>query len=105
MAIIVKCACGREYDRASWKTLPYVGVQVIPEDDTGPEERYEQRNCPCGSTISVDVNDLDASSNVDALLWAMLGPELDAAAWPLPPTVPSFAAETIRPKGGMSCGH
>jgi hypothetical protein len=34
---------------------------------------------------------------LDALLWSLLGAELDAAALPLPPRAPSFAAETMRP--------
>lgn len=34
--------------------------------------------------------------NVDAILWALLGDELDLV-FPLPPRVPSFARETVRP--------
>jgi hypothetical protein len=33
----------------------------------------------------------------DASLWSLLGDELDAAALPLPPRAPAFAAETVRP--------
>lgn len=33
----------------------------------------------------------------DAALRDLLGDELDAAALPLPPRVPTFAAETVRP--------
>jgi hypothetical protein len=40
--------------------------------------------------------------NIDALLWHLLGDELDAVL-PPPPRVPAFAAETVRPeKAGQS---
>ncbi len=37
------------------------------------------------------------ATQYDDLLWLLLGDELDAAALPLPPRAPSFAAETVRP--------
>ncbi|HXG69952.1 MAG TPA: hypothetical protein VNJ04_04985 [Gemmatimonadaceae bacterium] len=36
-------------------------------------------------------------ATTDAILWDFLGAELDAAALPLPPLTPAFAAETVRP--------
>lgn len=35
--------------------------------------------------------------DADAILALFLGDELDAAALPLPPRLPSFTAETVRP--------
>lgn len=39
-------------DPAAWAALELVGVQVTPEDEDGPEERLELRNCLCGSTLA-----------------------------------------------------
>jgi hypothetical protein len=33
---------------------------------------------------------------IDVVLWSLLGDELDLV-FPLPPRVPAFAAETVRP--------
>lgn len=38
-------------DDSAWSACKYIGVQVVPADDTGPEERLELRNCRCGSTL------------------------------------------------------
>lgn len=51
------CKAGRDHgaiklDTSSWTALELVGVQVTPEDEDGPEERLELRNCPCGSTLA-----------------------------------------------------
>lgn len=35
-------------------------------------------------------------TTLDALLWSLLGDDLDLV-FPLPPPVPAFAAETVRP--------
>lgn len=53
--IIKRCGCGRVHTREGWGDLDYVGVWHVPADETGPEERLELRNCPCGSTISIEV--------------------------------------------------
>lgn len=56
MGTIVKVCpcCGREYDRAGWEALKFVGVS---SDDVAT---VEQRNCEgsgdrgCGSTIAIE---------------------------------------------------
>jgi hypothetical protein len=50
------CACGRSHTRAEWEALPLVGYFDTPEDDIGPAETQEWRNCECGSTIAVLVS-------------------------------------------------
>jgi hypothetical protein len=47
--MVKRCGCGRCFTRAQWRELQYVGAQV---DDI---ETLELRNCPCGSTIAVVV--------------------------------------------------
>jgi hypothetical protein len=50
------CGCGAKYPTpAAWEALPLVGYLCQPEDNTGPEEHLELRNCPCGSTKAVEV--------------------------------------------------
>lgn len=49
------CGCGRKHSRSEWRRLHFVGRTTTPEDDDGPAETLELRNCPCGSTISVSV--------------------------------------------------
>ncbi len=39
-------------DVTLWNKLVIVGIQVVEADETGPAERYELRDCPCGSTLS-----------------------------------------------------
>jgi hypothetical protein len=51
-----RCGCGRVYTAATWKKLPYVGVIDVPEDATGPHLITELRNCPCRSTIAIDIS-------------------------------------------------
>lgn len=40
-------------DEAFWKSLAIAGcgLQVLPAYRDEPEERYEVRNCGCGSTL------------------------------------------------------
>lgn len=46
--IVVKtCGCGLRHTAAGWKKLPLIG-----ESDDGVE-RFEWRNCTCGSTIGI----------------------------------------------------
>jgi hypothetical protein len=40
-----RCRCGRQFDRAAWERLTYVGVDEA--------FRLELRNCACGSTLAV----------------------------------------------------
>lgn len=54
-----RCSCGRRYDEAGWAALPLVG-RITYEHDDGQEsarETLEHRNCPCGSTMAVEVED------------------------------------------------
>jgi hypothetical protein len=44
-----RCGCGLTHDAAAWSCLPYVGVQ---RDEF---EALELRNCPCGSTLAIEV--------------------------------------------------
>jgi len=55
MRHVHRCPCGRAYTATEWAALPYVGEQVIPADEYGPEERIELRDCACGSTRAVEV--------------------------------------------------
>lgn len=59
MKALKRCACGRSYDVARWLALPRVGHQ--------PTVRglgLELRNCACGSTISVDVEELERATGL-----------------------------------------
>jgi hypothetical protein len=48
MSRVVKtCACGLEYTREAWDKLAFVGMSG------DSVERLEQRDCRCGSTISI----------------------------------------------------
>lgn len=44
-----RCACGRVHDSYAWAALPYVGIQE------GDGYALELRNCPCRSTLAVQV--------------------------------------------------
>lgn len=46
-----RCLCGLAYDAAGRAGLTLRGVQVIPGDEEEPEERFELRDCRCGSTL------------------------------------------------------
>lgn len=45
-----QCACGRSFSEAEFVALPFVGHQ---ESASAPVQ--ELRNCPCGSTLAVEV--------------------------------------------------
>ena len=45
------CSCGRVHMREQWHRLPFVGVSDLGGD------RLDLRNCPCGSTICVELPD------------------------------------------------
>lgn len=53
------CGCGRVYDEAGWNTLPLCATTANPDGRmTFPwGEVQEMRNCPCGSTIVVVVEE------------------------------------------------
>lgn len=38
-----------------WPTLRLLGVQLVDADESGPAERYEVRNCACGSTLYKEI--------------------------------------------------
>lgn len=64
------CACGRQFDDASWAELPIVGG-MDPEDDEDPTYILEMRNCTCHSTLAVErrmVTDMD-SAGPEVLWW------------------------------------
>ena len=74
------CGCGRTHDAAGWAALPLVGHMDLDADG---DARVELRNCVCRSTLAIDLP--APALDVDAVLWSMLGDELDASALPLPP--------------------
>ena len=41
--------CGKEYDQGAWEKLPCVGRSNVCG------ETLEYRNCPCHTTLAVDV--------------------------------------------------
>lgn len=51
------CSCGNEYDLGSWMALPIVGTQFVPAGDGPDEPEYwlELRDCPCGSTLAIEL--------------------------------------------------
>lgn len=56
----VVCSCGRRHNASAWCVLFFVGIQSNADEATG--RRYsadlELRNCICGSTISVKVEEV-----------------------------------------------
>lgn len=51
---VKRCKCGRAHDHASWGLLEYVGLM---EDENGVPSLI-LRNCPCGSTLALVLEDL-----------------------------------------------
>lgn len=52
------CGCGRAHNWHQWNRLAFVARQVVeyPDDGMGPPiEVHEYRNCPCKSTLVVDL--------------------------------------------------
>lgn len=53
---IVQCTkCGRQHDPRQWQELKFVGNQPVEADEEGPAYVLEMRNCPCGSTLAIDL--------------------------------------------------
>lgn len=53
--VVKVCACGAAFTAKAWAELPLCGV--LP--DAGPNgEEAEMRNCACGSTIAVLVEEV-----------------------------------------------
>ena len=49
--ITCACACGKKH---VWESLPLVGTQTMPWGEV-----LELRNCPCGSTLSIVLDEGD----------------------------------------------
>ena len=47
--LVKRCACGRTFTAHEWSLLVFVGRMM------DPEESIELRNCPCGSTVAIEV--------------------------------------------------
>lgn len=53
---IVQCTkCSRQHGPRQWQELPLIGTQPVEADEEGPAYTLEMRNCPCGSTLAVDL--------------------------------------------------
>lgn len=52
--VIKICACGSDFTRDEWLELELVG-----EQDDGAGGRLQLRNCPCESTIAIELADLE----------------------------------------------
>ncbi len=53
-----RCSCGRTFTRQEWEGLPLLGLQPPGESPQGQGHLWygqELRNCPCGSTLAVEV--------------------------------------------------
>jgi hypothetical protein len=86
--------CGTVYsDRAAWERLPLCGSGYQPQfDDNGDQRtdvRLELRNCPCHSTLSVEV---PCESTADGLEDR---PCLDCDCLPCDPGCPSRLADAV----------
>lgn len=56
--------CGATYDRAAWLRLPLVGHADLEEDGDGRCEMRNCADCPCRTTLAVDVLVLAAGATV-----------------------------------------
>lgn len=45
--------CGLSLTLAGWNSRPLQGFQYVPQDEFGPAEIVEMRNCECGTTLGV----------------------------------------------------
>lgn len=84
------CACGRGHELARFLGLPPVGVQIVDPDDGEPPDVLHLRNCPCGSTLAVEVGTYD--------------PELRRRALAVQRTGGDGAAVVLRAASGASGG-
>jgi hypothetical protein len=55
--IVLHCGCGRSYTAESWKQLRLLGRHLWQFDDEYPDELLETRQCPCGSSHSIDLHE------------------------------------------------
>lgn len=59
IAPVARCGCGRSYSRREWLHLEFKGFQEAPAGNdpvAEPAFTLELRDCPCGSTISAEVD-------------------------------------------------
>jgi hypothetical protein len=56
MAVLKTCACGLVYDVDTWRELAFVGVHR----EGGGYPDLELRNCSCGSTLCLEVRDVNS---------------------------------------------
>jgi two-component system cell cycle response regulator DivK len=57
--IVMRCTCGRELTRSQWLGLPLCGRMSLPRRNVV----FELRNCECGSSLSLDINELGEAGN------------------------------------------
>lgn len=55
-------SCGRVHSPADWAALPLVGVQRFEDPEEPP---LELRNCPCRSTLAIELMSDPPDSRVD----------------------------------------
>jgi CheY-like chemotaxis protein len=55
--LVKECSCGRKYSLAQWLALPTCGRMRIPRRGIA----IELRTCECGSSLSVELDDLGAA--------------------------------------------
>jgi hypothetical protein len=54
--IVKRCTCcAATYSAAAWALLPFVGNQEAETEDGWPAV-LELRNCPCGSTLGIELS-------------------------------------------------
>ena len=62
--VLKRCSCGKVYDREHWEALPLVGPSRM---DWG--EVQELRNCVCGSTIAIVLEEGEQQDPVVGDIW------------------------------------
>jgi hypothetical protein len=62
--IIKTCSCSRDFTREEWDALPSRGMQYFAWG-----EAHEQRNCPCGSTIVLVLDEGCAEDPLPGTRW------------------------------------
>ena len=62
--IVKRCSCGNRFTIEQWNALPLLGVQK--DEDEVP--RYQVRDCPCTSTIYLDIHSIHIVTEEDPLL-------------------------------------
>lgn len=59
--VVKTCGCGRHYGAAEWDALPCRGLMDDGDDDGG---QLELRDCACGSTIAIRVENATSARRV-----------------------------------------